>query len=87
MSTAKSITILAGSSVLGKMRGYLASVASGGTGTVTLNVVVWLMNAPSVSRMRAALQSREFRDKAIILTQWYEGSHRRTIKDRYWNKK
>jgi hypothetical protein len=49
--------------VLGKVRGYLASVASGSAGSVTLNVVVWLMNAPSVPRMRAALRSSEFREK------------------------
>ena len=49
--------------VLGKVRGYLASVAPGGAGSVTLNVVVWLMDAPSVPQMRAALRSREFREK------------------------
>ena len=40
-----------GTGVLGKVHGYLASVASGGAGTVMLNVVVWLMNTPSVSCM------------------------------------
>ncbi|KIM91125.1 hypothetical protein PILCRDRAFT_84156 [Piloderma croceum F 1598] len=49
--------------VLGKVRRYLGSMTSGGGGSVTLNLVVWLMNGPSVSCMRAALWSSEFREK------------------------
>jgi hypothetical protein len=49
--------------IFGKVRGFLGSVTGDGQGKLTMNLVVWLMGAPTLSQMTQSLRSREFREK------------------------
>jgi hypothetical protein len=49
--------------IFGKVQGFLGSVTGDGQGKLTMNLVVWLMGAPTLSQMTQSLRSREFREK------------------------